>query len=68
MEAPFKTEMKFDICLVWWCSNGPLNSKEYKSLKFIVTIKISMIEYDDWSNSQAHLYSNIAVYGDKCVR
>ena len=32
--------------VVWWCSDGPLNSQEYKSFEiYAVTIKISMTEY-----------------------
>ena len=34
-----------------WCSDGPINSQEYKSFGiYAVTIKISMTEYqaNDW--------------------
>ena len=45
----------FDVCVVWWCSDGPINSQEYKSFKIhAVTIKISMTEYHRWINGQAH--------------
>ena len=26
VEAPFKTILNFDVCVVWWCSDGPINS------------------------------------------
>ena len=46
VEAPFKKLLNFDVCVVWWCSDGPLNSQEYKSFEiYVVSIKISMTEY-----------------------
>ena len=27
VEAPFKKKLNFDVCVVWWCSDGPLNSQ-----------------------------------------
>ena len=38
VEAPFKKVLNFDICVVWWCSDGPINSQEYKSLKFMQSL------------------------------
>ena len=41
--APFKRWLNFDVCVVWWCSDGPVNSHEYKCIDFyLVTIKMSM--------------------------
>ena len=55
VEAPLKKLLNFDVCVVWWCSSGPINSQEYKSLEiYVVTIKIAMTEYHHWINSQAH--------------
>ena len=28
-----KKKLNFDICGVWWCSDGSVNSQEYKSFK-----------------------------------
>ena len=63
VEAPFKKLLIFDVCVVWWCSDGPINSQEYKSFEiYAVSIKISMTEYHHWINGLAdHLYSNTAV-------
>ena len=49
VEAPLKELLNFDICVVWWCSDGPINSKEYKSFEiYVATIKIWMTEYHHW--------------------
>ena len=51
VEAPLKKWLNFDVCIVWWCSDGPLlNSQHwYKSFEiYAVSIKISMIEYHHW--------------------
>ena len=58
VEAPLKKELNCDVSVVWWCSDGPINSQEYKSFEiYEVTIKISMTEYHHWINSQAyHLF------------
>ena len=38
--------LNFDVCVVWWCSDGPINSQEYNSFEiYAVTINISMTEY-----------------------
>ena len=37
VEAPFK-KLNFDVCVVWWCSDGPINSQETKLLKFMQSI------------------------------
>ena len=29
--GPISNFLKFDVCVVWWCSDGPINSQEYKS-------------------------------------
>ena len=29
IEAPLKKLLNFDVCVVWWCSDGPLNSQEH---------------------------------------
>ena len=45
VEAPFKKLLNFDACVVRWCSDGPINSQEYKNFKiYVVNIKISMTE------------------------
>ena len=31
VEAPFKTKLNIDLCVAWWCSDGSMNSQEYKS-------------------------------------
>ena len=31
VEAPFIFFFYFEVCVVWWCSDGPINSQEYKS-------------------------------------
>ena len=47
VEAPLKKKLlNFDVCVVWWCSDRPLNSQEYKSFEMhAVSIKISVTEY-----------------------
>ena len=48
VEAPFKKLLNFDVCVVWWCSTGPINSQEYKSFEiYAVSIKISMTWIND---------------------
>ena len=55
VEAPFTKLLNFDVCVVWWCSDGAINSQEYKSFEiYAVTIKISMTEYHHWINGQPH--------------
>ena len=45
VEARFKKLLNYDVCVVW-CSEGSINSQEYKSFEiYAVTIKISMTEY-----------------------
>ena len=58
VEAPFKKQLNSDVCVAWWCSYGPINSQEYKSVEiYAVTIKISMTEYPHWINGQTyHLF------------
>ena len=58
MKAPLKKKLNCDVCVVWWSSDGPINSQEYKSFEiYAVTIKISMTEYHHWINGQAyHLF------------
>ena len=58
VEAPFKKKLNFDVCVVWWRSDGPINSQEYNSFDiYAVTTNISMIEYHHWINGQAyHLF------------
>ena len=49
-----KKIFNFDVCVVW-CSDGPINSQEYKSFEIhVVPIKISMTEYHHWINGQVH--------------
>ena len=51
VEAPLKKMLNFDVCVAWWCSDGPLNSQEYKSLEiYAVSIKIAMTEHHHWIN------------------
>ena len=46
VELHLKKLLNFDVCVVWWCSDGPINSQEYKSFEiYEVTIKISTTEY-----------------------
>ena len=58
VEAPLKKSLNFDVCVVWLCSDGPINSQEYNNFEiYVVTIKISMTEYLHWINGQAyHLF------------
>ena len=43
VEAPFNFFLNFDVCVVWWCSDGPLNSQEYKSFEiYAVSIKMNI--------------------------
>ena len=43
VEAPLKKWLNVDVCVVWWCSDGPINSQEYNSFEiYAVTIKIYM--------------------------
>ena len=69
LEAPFKFVLNFDVSVVWWRSDGRINSHEYKSFEiYAVSIKISR-----WLNITTELtgwqiiYSNTAVYGEKWV-
>ena len=58
VNAPFKNILNFDVCVVWWCSDGPINSQEYKSFEiYAVIIKISMIESHHWINSQSDIFA-----------
>ena len=51
VEAPLKKLLNFDVCVVWWCSDEPLNSQEYNSFQiYAVSIKIFMTEYHYWIN------------------
>ena len=55
VEARLKKKLNFDVCVAWWCSDGPINCQKYKSFEiYAVTIKISMTEYYHWINGQAH--------------
>ena len=64
VEAPYKTLLNCDAGVVWRCSDGPINSQEYKSFEIhAVTVKISMTEYHHWINGQLTIYYNTAVYG-----
>ena len=58
VEDQFKKKMNFDVCVVWWCSEGLMNSQESKSFEIdAVTIKKSMTEYHHWINGLAdHLF------------
>ena len=58
VEAPLKKLLNFDVCVVWWCSDGPLNSQEYKIFEiYAVSIKISMTAYHRWINNLVdHLF------------
>ena len=53
-EAPFTFFFYFDVCVIWWCSDGRINSQEYKSFEIhAVTIKISMTEYRHWIHKRS---------------
>ena len=55
VEASLKKKLNFDVCVVWWCSDGPINNQKYKNFEiYVVTIKISMTEYHHWINGEAH--------------
>ena len=58
VEAPLKKWLNFDVCVVWWCSDGPLNSQEYERFEmYPVSIKIYMTEYHHWINDLVdHLF------------
>ena len=65
VEAWFKKLLNFDGCVVWWCSDGPINSQECKSFEiYAVTIKIFMTEYHHWINGQAHLFQHSSLRGE----
>ena len=68
VEAPFKILLNFDVCAVWWCSDGPINSQEYTRFEIhAVSIKISMTEYHHWINGLLTIYAYTTVYGEKWV-
>ena len=56
VEPQFKKRIvNFDVCVVWWCSDEPINSKEYTSFEIgVVTIKISMTKYHHLINCQTY--------------
>ena len=58
VEAPLKKLLNCDVCVVWCCSDGPLNSQQHKSFEiYAVSVKISMTEYHHWINGLAdHLF------------
>ena len=37
-EAPLKNLLNFDVCVVWWCSDGQINSQEYKIFEMYATM------------------------------
>ena len=40
-----KKWLNFDVCVVWWCSDGSINNQEYTSYQIdAVSIKISLTE------------------------
>ena len=48
VQAPFKKKylLNFDVYVVWWCSDGPINTQEYNSYEiYAVTANISMTQY-----------------------
>ena len=56
------------VFFLWWCSEGSLNSLEYKSSGiFAVPIEISLTEYHYLINNLNMVYSNTVVYGGKLV-
>ena len=58
-----KRLLNFDVCVVWWFSDGSINSQEYKRFEIhVVTIKISMTDYHHSINCFL-VYANTAVYG-----
>ena len=38
--------LNFDVCVVWWCSDGPINSLEYKSFEIYAATVTDI--YDHW--------------------
>ena len=54
--------LNFDVCVVWWCPDGSLNSQEYKryfEIDAYVSIKIPMTEYHQLIN-----LISLTVYSD----
>ena len=46
VQAPFKKKLNFDVYVVWWCSDGPINTQEYNSYEiYAVSANISMTQY-----------------------
>ena len=44
VEAPFIFYfLNFDVCVVWWCLDGPINSQEYNVLTFMRSLSILSI-------------------------
>ena len=58
VEAPFNFFFLLWCLCCLWCSDGPINSQEYKSFEiYAVSIKISMTEYHHWINDLVdHLF------------
>ena len=38
VEAPFNFFLNFEVCVVWWCSDGPINSQGYKSFEIMQSL------------------------------
>ena len=65
VEAWLKKLLNFEGCVVWWCSDGPINSQEYESFEiYAVTIKIFLTEFHHWINGQAHLCQHSSLRGE----
>ena len=58
----------FDVCLAWWCLDGPINGQERTSFYILCGHYQNFYDWISPLNKQATIYSNTAVYGEKLVR
>ena len=59
LEAPFYNMFNFDVCVVWWCSDGPINSQEYKSFEFYAVIIKTIYDWISPLNNNNNNNNNI---------
>ena len=69
VEAPLNYFLNFDVCVVWWYSDGPINSQEYKSFWNLCGLYQDIYDWISPLNKRSGrpFYSNTAVYGEKWV-
>ena len=71
VEVPFEKLLNFDVCVVWWRSDGPIKSQEYKSFEILCGHYEDILIYDRISPLNQRPGSPFiltAVYGEKWVR